>query len=479
MSLTQLLILAGVALAARGLAGGRYRRAAVLLVSVLALYWLQPAIPIRQLDFWLPTVTIGLTALTWALTRPGPGLPLERETLLWGGAVAGLVLTVGVLRYVEPVCCLTPSRPPEAGWVALSLAGIALLAALGARFGAGRWPVLLLAVFGLIGLLMVLKLEPLGQAASAALRGLSGQSPALAAAADLQWLGISYVVFRLMHTLRDRAAGRLPALSLQEYAAYVLFFPAITAGPIDRAERFIKDFRAELRADANDLTEGARRLLLGLFKKFVVADSLGLFALNAFNAAQAGSAVWLWVLVYAYAFRIYFDFAGYTDVAIGLGRWLGVRLPENFDRPYLKPNLTAFWNSWHITLAQWFRAYYFNPLTRALRERAVPPTLSIFLAQATTMVLIGLWHALTWNFALWGLWHGLGLFVHNRWLAWSRGRFPLLEQNAAARRAWEIAGVLLTFHFVTLGWVWFALPEVSLSLKAFATLLGLSALPGF
>lgn len=472
MSLTQLLILAAVALAARWLAGGRYRRAAILVVSVFALYWLQPAVPIRQLDFWLPTSTLALTVLAWALTRPQPGLPLERETLLWGGALAGLALSVSLLRYAEPLCCLTPSRPPDVWWVTLGLLGIVALAVVSARFGAGRWRALLLAVFGLIGLLVVLKLEPLTQAASAALRGLAGQSTALAAATDLQWLGLSYVAFRLVHTLRDRAAGRLPALSLQEYAAYVLFFPAITAGPIDRAERFVKDFRAELRADSGDLTEGGRRLLLGLFKKFVLADSLGLVALNVGNAAQAESALWLWVLVYAYALRIYFDFSGYTDVALGLGRWLGVRLPENFDRPYLKPNLTAFWNSWHMTLAQWFRAYYFNPLTRALRERSLPPTLVIFLCQVTTMALIGVWHALTWNFALWGLWHGLGLFAHNRWLAWSRGRFPLLEQSTAARRAWEIAGVVLTFHFVTLGWVWFALPELSLSLTVFGRLFG-------
>jgi D-alanyl-lipoteichoic acid acyltransferase DltB (MBOAT superfamily) len=185
------------------------------------------------------------------------------------------------------------------------------------------------------------------------------------------------------------------------------------------------------------------------------------------------------VLVYAYAFRIYFDFSGYTDVALGLGRWLGVRLPENFDRPYLKPNLTAFWNSWHMTLAQWFRAYYFNPLTRFLRESNLPPVLVIFLCQATTMTLIGVWHALTWNFALWGLWHGLGLFAHNRWLAWSRGRFPLLERNATARRAWEVAGALLTFHFVTLGWVWFALPDFSLSMRTLLTLLGISAASSF
>ncbi len=473
MSLTQLLLLAGVALAARGLAGGRYRRAAILVVSLLALYWLQPAVPIRQLDFWLPTATVALTVLAWALTRPQPGLPLEHGARAWGGLIASVVLGIGLLRYVEPLCCLTPSRPPEVGWVALGLLGMALVVVLSARYVAGRWQILLFSVLALIGLLVVLKLEPAAQAASAVLRGLVGQSPALAAATDVHWLGFSYVAFRLIHTLRDRAAGRLPALSLQEYVAYVLFFPAIVAGPIDRAERFGKDFRAALRADANDLTEGGRRLLLGLFKKFVVADSLGLFALDAVNAAQTESTLWLWVLVYAYAFRLYLDFSGYTDVALGLGRWLGVRLPENFDRPYLKPNLTAFWNSWHITLAQWFRAYYFNPLTRALREHALSPLLVIFVSQVTTMLLIGVWHALTWNFALWGLWHGFGLFAHNRWLAWSRGRFPLLEQNASARRAWEIAGGLFTFHFVTLGWVWFALPNPDLAVRTLAKLLGL------
>jgi len=98
--------------------------------------------------------------------------------------------------------------------------------------------------------------------------------------------------------------------------------------------------------------------VIGLFKKFALADSLALIALNAVNAGQVKSSGWMWLILYAYAFQIYFDFSGYTDIAIGMGRWLGIRLPENFAHPYLKPNLTLFWNSWHITLAQWFRAYF-------------------------------------------------------------------------------------------------------------------------
>ena len=110
------------------------------------------------------------------------------------------------------------------------------------------------------------------------------------------------------------------------------------------------------------------------------------------------------VLLYAYAWRLYLDFSGYTDIAIGLGRLFGVRLPENFERPYLKPNLTTFWNSWHITLAQWFRAYFFNQLTRALRSRPrpLPAALIILIGQVGTMLLIGLWHGVTWNFVAWG-----------------------------------------------------------------------------
>ncbi len=220
------------------------------------------------------------------------------------------------------------------------------------------------------------------------------------------------------------------------------------------------------------LMDGGQRILLGLFKKFVLADSLAIIALTPQNAVETASGVWAWVLLYAYTLRIYFDFAGYTDIALGMGRWLGLRLPENFTAPYFKTNLTAFWNSWHITLAQWFRSYFFNPLTRALRTNPtkLPIWLVILIGQAGTMLLIGLWHGVTWNFAAWGLWHAAGLFVHNRWSDWMRPGIGSLGQRPALRRLAGLGGWFLTFHYVTLGWVWFALPDIRLSVAMFQKL---------
>ena len=397
----------------------------MLAVSVAAIYWLQPLTPIRYLDFWLPTAALGLTVWTWAATRPGAGAPTaaqasgasasgghparagrppqrlpddeRRATLITGLVVAGLVLLIGLTRYLGPVCCLTPAPPPAAGSVVLGLGlmgGVAGL--LFWRPVPARW--LNVGVLVLIGLLVVTKLEPAGRLASAGLRTLAGQPADLALATDLRWLGFSYLSFRLMHVLRDRAAGRLPAVSLREFLTYALFFPAYTAGPIDRVERFVKEQRQPFRLEAETVLAGGTRIALGVLKKFVLADSLALVALNAANAAQANSTLWTWVLVYAYAWRLYWDFSGYTDVAIGLGLFFGIKLPENFDRPYTRQNLTLFWNSWHITLAQWFRAYVFNPLTRSLRARPVPVPVIIFITQAVTMVLIGLWHGVTAQF---------------------------------------------------------------------------------
>jgi len=451
----------------------RWRVSALAAVSTLALFALQPTVPIRHWDFWLPTLTLALTVCVWAAIRPLRPEPLRISPL----AVSLFIFTFFILtlpRYLGPLCCLTRSRPPDIWFVALALIAIAALAYGLTRLNASPralWVVLLL----LLALFIVWKVEPLARGISAGLRALAGQDPSLAAASELRWLGFSYVAFRLLHTVRDRMTGKLPALTLTEFITYVIFFPTLTAGPIDRADRFIKDLRQSYALSAFTARDGGQRLALGLFKKFVLADSLAFFALNGVNATQATSPLWLWILLYAYAFRLYFDFSGYTDIALGLGQWLGFKLPENFDRPYLKPNLTAFWNSWHITLAQWFRAYFFNPFTRALRNspRELPPALIIFLTQFSTMLLIGLWHSVTWNFVIWGAWHGVGLFIHNRYLDFMRPRLPLFDSRPRLKQAAHILGVLLTFHYVTLGWVWFALPDVTLAAKTFIRLWGI------
>ncbi len=426
MTLTAVLIFAAFALTLALLAPlafiGKIRTPLLLIVSVLAIYWLQPALPIRGLDFWLPTATLLIAVLGWLLTSEREQRSLRSN---WPTVVllAVTVLVLAASRFFLKAGILTPSRPPQLQWVVLALIVSAALSLLIARSQSRKPWVYTLMVVGLLALFAFLKFPQLTLWISQGLRSLAGQKPELATATDLRWLGFSYIAFRLIHTLRDRQMGRLSGASLQEYLIYMLFFPAFTAGPIDRVERFIKDLRAPYAPQAVDLGQGGERLLVGLFKKFVLADALSMLALSTQNAAQIHSTATLG-MVYAYAFMIFFDFSGYTDIAIGLARWLGIRLPENFNHPYLKPNLTQFWNNWHMTLTTWFRSYFFNPFTRALRggKKPLPVPVVIFITQLSTMLLIGLWHGMTLNFVFWGLWHGLGMFVHNRWAEFMKPR---------------------------------------------------------
>jgi len=476
MTLVHILALSVFALVAGWTVPFRSRGWILLGSSLLAIYWLQPSTPIRNLDFWLPTVAIGLTALVWIITfnRDETGL---RSAFPGALVILGMVLLVGFTRYLEPLCCLTPTRPPEFLQITLVILVVIGLGFLSLKLRASSpIPIAAIAFAFLIAIFLILKSESLGLVTSAWLRGLEGQDKSLASALDLRWLGFSYLSFRLLHAIRDHQANKLPGYRLEEFVTYALFFPAYTAGPIDRSQHFMAELRQPTLSRSADSLEGSWRILAGVFKKFVLADSLALFALNSQNAIQTGSSLWMWVLLYAYALRIYFDFAGYTDIAIGLGRLMGIRLPENFTAPYLKTNLTTFWNSWHITLAQWFRAYFFNPVSRSLRSRKkkLPVWSIILVGQFGTMILIGLWHGINMNFLAWGLWHGAGLFIHNRWSAQMRGRLAGLSEHPRLHRLVAASGWLLTFNYVALGWVWFALPNLSVSWHVFQKLFGIS-----
>lgn len=456
----------------------RWRGWTLLLISLIAPYALQPLLTIRTLGFLLPTLTPLLTVACWGLTRPRNAVMGRDDRvalLLIVLVVAVLPLTRGLAPALRPQNPTPDVIPVVAGLIVAAALGLLLSRVATLQRDGLRW-----AMIGLILLLfVVLKTDPLAQQVAVWMRLQTGQSPELAGAVDLQWLGFSYVAFRLIHTLRDRQTERLPALSLPEYATYVLFFPSLTAGPIDRAEHFAPQVRAldtMPGLDASRYTVGAARIVIGLFKKFVIADSLALFALNATNAAQATSSGALWLLLYAYAFRLLFDFSGYTDIAIGIGLLFGIRLPENFDRPYLRQNLALFWQSWHITLGNWARFYVFTPLSRALLKRKPRPSplMVVLIAQVATMLTIGLWHGVAWTFVLWALWHGLGLFVHKAWSDRTRPLYLRVQQRPRLRRVWTVAGIALTFHFVVLGWVWFAVPDVQLAAATWARLLGMS-----
>ncbi|HET6845266.1 MAG TPA: MBOAT family O-acyltransferase, partial [Anaerolineales bacterium] len=360
---------------------------------------------------------------------------------------------------------------PRARW-ALIL-GLSLFA-----FGVLIWrlrrPRPLLAVAASVLILVIFVMTKSPQLLALGLDAVSRAPLSLAVSRDIPfgWLGYSYVAFRLLHTLRDHQKGRLPELNLAEYVNFVIFFPAFTAGPIDRAERFVLELRAPIALSSADWIGAATRLIVGLFKKIVLADMLAVLAFNDVLVQYVRRPGWMWLFLYAYAFRIFLDFSGYTDIAIALGRMLGIRLPENFAAPYLKPNIALFWNSWHMSLTQWFRAYVFNPLARSLRSsRAHLPEWSVvLLTQLVTMILIGLWHGITWSFALWGLWHAIGLFVHNRWSGFVTARWPSLTLSPAMTRISGALGILLTFNYVSVGWLLFGLSTPELAWRGFRLL---------
>ena len=454
----------------------------LLTFSILAVYWFQPLVPLRSFDFWLPSLTLALVVLTWFLTSSRsphtdgdpPAAWRSRPNLIALSMIVGLPTLIDLSRYFLAEPLITAAPPPRFSIflvfiLALAIA-ILVISWLSRRF---LW-ILSAAIVFLVAVLVILKTPALSLQTSIFIRTLTNRPIDNAAFTDLRWLGFSYIAFRLIHVLRDKQAGRLPALSLAEFATYVVFFPSLAAGPIDRAERFAQDLRKEFALTQDETLFAGQRIAVGLFKKFVIADTLALIALNDLLATQVHGAGWMWIIVYAYTFQIYFDFSGYTDIAIGIARLAGVKLPENFAAPYLKSNLTQFWNSWHMTLTQWIRNYFFNPFNRWMRGfKSVPMWTMILIGQVSTMLLIGLWHGITLNFILWGLWHGLGLFIQNRWSDYIRRCYPNLQQNKRLQSALQVGGLLVTFHFVALGWVFFALSTPLLSWQVFLKLFGM------
>ncbi len=473
MTLSNILVFIALGVFFRLLRHGRWRKQLVFAASILAVYWLQPAMPVRYLDFWLPTLTLFLAVFGWAITSV-PQERLNKTNIFTFVFIFLLILLIGFTRYLEVENVIIVSRPPETEQIIFALIAFTFVTTVLVYCGrTGRF-ITFTAIAIILMIFIILKYSPLTVVAGSAVRRFMQQDPALASVNDLRWLGFSYIAFRLFHTLRDRQLGKLPSVDLQEYMIYMVFFPTLTAGPIDRLERFIRDLRQSLPLSIDDFVFSGKRLAIGLFKKFVLADTLAIIAINPLNVGQVKTAGWMWVLLYAYAFQIYLDFSGYTDIALGIGKLLGFDLPENFNKPYLKSNLAHFWNNWHITLTQWFRTYYFNPLVRFLRrsERHFSPTIVVLFSQFSTMLLIGLWHGISWNFVLWGGWHGLGLFIHNRWAEWSKPRLLFLEDSSFLKKVYTALGILITFHFVALGWVWFALPQVSQSLTVYSVLFG-------
>lgn len=474
MSLAEIALLALIGLVYALALPRRWRSGALLVLTTLGIFWLQPPLPVRWLDYSLPLALLVLVSFTWLATR-APGQRVTRRDWLTLAAVFGLALALTLARYLQFPVELT-TRPPDSLPVVLALAAALGLAALATRLPRAWFLWLMLAV--IIAAFIILKTPALTATLTRILRISAGQDPALAAPADVLWLGFSYAAFRLIATVRDRQSGILPAMNLREYITYALFLPAFPSGPIDRPETFLPQLQAvpELKTrESSRFAYAGTRLAVGAFKKFVIADTLALYSLNAATAPQTETTGALWLLVVIYAFQIYFDFSGAIDMVIGIGVLFGIQLPENFNRPYRQRTITAFWQSWHITLSAWARAYVYSPLSRSLlrRQHKPSPDVIFILATLATMITVGLWHAVALNFLIWGVWNAVGLIIHRFWSQRTRNWYRALTPGRL--RLWHAAGVALTFVFVALGWVWFAIPDVQLAARTFLRLFGVTA----
>lgn len=262
-------------------------------------------------------------------------------------------------------------------------------------------------------------------------------------------LGLSFFIFEFVHYLAEAYKGTVPRASMTEYAAFGLFFPTLVAGPIKRFQPFLEQLRNPVKFKLEYLSEGLYRILLGLGKKVIIADSMVHFTGPLTNPLDAFTGLDFWVAVYAFAIKIFFDFAGYSDIAIGSAKLLGIQVPENFSRPYLQQNISAFWNSWHISLSSWIRDYLYIPLG-GNRGTLLFTVKNLIIA----MALCGLWHGAAWNFAVWGLYHGVGLSFYR---IYRKKGAPLIKFIERIPAPLTVAfSTAATFHFVCIGWVFFA-----------------------
>lgn len=267
-------------------------------------------------------------------------------------------------------------------------------------------------------------------------------------------LGISFFTFRLISYLVDLRKQEIQSASLLDFFTYVCFFPTILSGPIDRAVNFLPQLRMRRGFDQDLAVEGCRQILWGMFKKMVVADGFSLFISRDVGGSNGST---LAIVAVLYSIQIYADFSGYSDMAIGVGKLLGIRITRNFHYPYFSRSVAEFWNRWHISLLSWFRYYIYIPIggNRCSTLKVIRNTFIIFLVS-------GLWHGANWTFVVWGLFHAV--FFLPLLLNKNRKRYKF-DTPYTLR---DIVNVVFVFLLITIGWIIFRcndLPEALLYIR--------------
>lgn len=273
-------------------------------------------------------------------------------------------------------------------------------------------------------------------------------------------IGISFYTFSAISYLVDVKRGKSSSQSFLDVSLYLSFFPKLTAGPIQKGTDFWEQVNKEIGIKKRNVLEGVQIFVFGLFKKLVLADHLAVFVDQVYATPKAFGSMTVFMAVMAYSLQIYFDFSGYSDIAVGTAGMLGIVLPRNFNLPYLSQNVTEFWKRWHITLSKWLQEYLYISLGGS-RKGEVRTYINLLL----TMILGGLWHGLNWTFAIWGALHGMALCAHKVWM-----RFTKSNER---EHTWLSKGVatVSTFFFVSFAWIFFRAESIEQAMDVIVQIL--------
>lgn len=274
-------------------------------------------------------------------------------------------------------------------------------------------------------------------------------------------VGISFYTFQTLSYTIDVYRGKLrPTDRLLDFALYVAFFPQLVAGPIVRAANLLPQLAERPRFSRRRFYGGFQQLLRGAVKKVLIADRLGETVDVVFADVEMYSGVSVWIAVIAYAGQIYYDFSGYSDMAIGVAKLLGFRFPVNFRHPYLATSMADFWHRWHITLSTWLRDYLYIPMGGS-RGSMIRTDRNLMI----TMTLGGLWHGAAVTFLLWGVWHAAALIVQRRWVSYRCFTHRRIEATSRLIAAWS--AVMMA---VLMGWVLFRSPDLATAMQVYERL---------
>ncbi len=381
----------------------------------------------------------------------------------------GVHLATGIFLGAQLLLVLVARLAPAAGMaLMLVLLGGFVLAARRTMDSPVPWRGLASVLFGgyLLYWLVEKYLIPWGLTGSA-MFNIAWLNALYQGARGLAIVGISFLGFKLIHFFVDWRAGEIDKPSPGEFLAWLFFFPSIIAGPIQRFQDWQEQraLPAPAWIGTDRLVMGLQRIIIGLFLKFVLGDTIYGLSIEAMNieVLSTASAGELALAAACYSLYLYWDFAGYSHIAIGSALFWGIRLPENFNHPFAARNLAEFWNRWHITFSELLRDYLFYPLSMAIRRKPWSkrfPALALCIPPIVTFLLAGIWHGAAIGFVLYGLIHGIGLAT----VALLKRRRPSssLGQWWQKSRTGHVVGSAITFAYVSFSFLFFCLPSQSL-----------------